>query len=345
MCNQTTALMKATVLRSRNVLEFQDVARPVPGPGQVLVRITHSGICGTDLKICEGSISVGYPLIPGHEMAGKVVAGGDERIRCGDRVLVDPVLYCGACSCCLAGQTNLCVQNMLLGRDRDGGFAEFIAVPRSHVYALPESIGNVEAPLIQVFTTCLHAQRRIEIFPGQSVAVVGLGVTAQAHVQLAKLRGAHPVIGITRSAWKRRLAEQLGADITLPSGPAGVRGVLDATSGRGADIVIESTGHLSVMGDAISMAKPGASLLLFGITTADAGAFPFYQLYFKELKVVNARAAKGEDFEPCIDLIARGALKLKPLITHVLPMAELGRALEMLRAGNDERMKIILEND
>ena len=325
-------------------MRVEDVPRPDPGPDQVLVRISHGGICGTDLKIYEGSIQVRYPIIMGHEMAGEIMQGGDDRLHDGDRVLIDPVLSCGNCFCCRAGLTNLCTKGGLLGRDADGGFAEYAVVPRSHVFPLPEAVDSCQAPLIQVLTTCVRAHRKIDILPGHAVAVVGLGVAGQLHVQLAKSRGADPVIGVTRSAWKRRLAERLGADLTLPSGLEAIRGVLDATGNRGAEFVIESTGALQGIADAICMTQPGGTLLLFGITTAREGALPFYQLYFKELRIVNARAALPEDFGPCINLVASGAVKLAPLITHVLPLAEARTAIEMLKTASEQRMKVILDN-
>jgi len=173
---------------------------------------------------------------------------------------------------------------------------------------------------------------------------MGLGVGGQLHVQLAKARGAHPVIGITRSPWKRRLAEQLGADITLAGGPDAIQGVLDATEGRGADVVIESTGIMKSISDAITMASLGGTLLLFGIVTASDGALPLYQLYFKEITIVNGRAAKGEDFPASIDLVARGEVKLEPLVTHTLPLTELETAIQMVGSDAGDRMKIILQN-
>jgi threonine dehydrogenase-like Zn-dependent dehydrogenase len=127
---------------------------------------THSGICGTDFKIYSGAIPVRYPRIMGHEMIGEVVEGGDAAgFRPGDRVIVDPELYCGACFHCRIGQTHLCPKGMLLGRDANGGFAEYVAPPASHVFHLPDSVDSRTAPLIQVLTTCLHAQRQINIFP------------------------------------------------------------------------------------------------------------------------------------------------------------------------------------
>jgi L-iditol 2-dehydrogenase len=335
--------MKAMVLRGPRDVGLAKVNRPTPGHNQVLVRLTHSGVCGTDLHIFEGAIPVRHPLIMGHEMIGEIAEGGGV-FKAGQRVIVDPCLYCGMCVQCRAGQTSLCPNGSLVGRDSNGGFADYLVAPLTHVYPLPDAIDNQTAPLIQVATTCMHAHRKMRIFPGQSVVVVGLGVAGQMHVQLAKAWGAHPVIGITRSAWKRNLAQELGADLTLPSGPEAVRGVLEATGGLGADVVIESTGVIAAMADGISMARLGGTMLLFGIASATSGSLPFYQLYYKELTVLNSRAAKGEDFPDTIDLVARGVLKLKPLVTHVLSLQDLEKAIGMLETDEDQRMKIILEN-
>jgi L-iditol 2-dehydrogenase len=337
--------MKAMVLRGPRDLGLAEVERPALGHNQVLVRVTHSGVCGTDLHIYEGAIPVRHPLIMGHEMIGEVVDGGDATLHAGDRVIVDPALYCGMCLNCRAGQTNLCPNGSLVGRDSDGGFADFVVAPRSHVYHLPDSVDNEVAPLIQPVTTCMHGHHQIKIFPGQSVAVIGLGVAGQVHVQLAKAWGAHPVIGITRSEYKRKLAQQLGADITVPSGKEAIRGVKEATGGLGADVVIECTGHPSALADAIEMARLGGTLLLFGIMSATQASLPFYQLYYKELNIVNTRAAKSEDYPASIDLVARGVLKLKPLVTHVVPLRDLEKAIGMLESDEDQRMKIILKNN
>src|SRR5436309_1436850 len=227
--------MKAMVLRAPGELVLDDVARPGLNASHVLVRVTHSGVCGTDLKIYNGAIPVSYPRIMGHEMVGEVVeAGGSHAFRAGERVIVDPELYCGACFHCWIGQTHLCPNGLLVGRDTDGGFADYLNAPASHVYHVPASIESQTAPMIQVLTTCVHAQRQIDIVPGESVVVFGLGVTGQLHVQLAKARGANPVVGITRSAEKRVLAEQLGADLTIPGGDGAIERVRDATDGRGA---------------------------------------------------------------------------------------------------------------
>ncbi len=337
--------MKAMVLTAANEVALEDVAAPSADGGEVLVRVANSGICGTDLKIYQGSIEVRHPLIMGHETVGEVVAGrGREGVGPGARVIIDPAYFCGACYQCQAGQQNICPNGGLIGRDRDGGFAELAAAPAANVYPLPDEIDDGEAPLIQVLTTCLHAHRLADIFPGEAVVVVGLGVTGQLHVQLAKARGAHPVIGITRSPWKRELAEELGADLTLAPDAGAVERVREATGGRGADLVIESVGQLPALAQSIELTRVGGRLLPFGIHTAKEGALPFYDLYFKEIQLINARVAKGQDFPACIDLVGRGVVRLAPLISHTLPLGGLGEALDILTTGRDRHMKVILDH-
>lgn len=336
--------MKAMVLRAPSELRLGDVDPPEPEAGEAVVRATHGGICGTDVKIYNGDIPVRHPLIMGHEAVGELVEGAvGQGLAAGSRVIVDPGYFCGRCFHCRRGQTNICPSGGLIGRDRDGGFAEFLAAPLGNIFALPDEIRDHEAPLLQVLSTCLHAQRLAPVSPDEPIVVVGLGVTGQLHVQLAKARGANPVIGVTRSRWKRALAERLGADLTLAPGDDLAEDVLAATEGRGADLVIETVGQIATLAAAIEMARVGGRVLAFGIQTAGAGELPFYQLYFKELQIVNARASKGEDFTAAIELVQRGLVRLEPLVSHVLPLEDLADGLGNLTAADAKSMKIIIE--
>jgi 2-desacetyl-2-hydroxyethyl bacteriochlorophyllide A dehydrogenase len=336
------------VLRAPSDLVLDEVARPQPAPGQILVRITHSGICGTDWKIYNGSIPVPYPLIPGHEMAGEIVGVGagvetQPPLSAGQRVVIDPETYCGSCFHCRVGQTNLCPNGKLIGRDVNGGFAEYLMVPASQVFALPDTIDDHTAPMIQVLTTCLHAQRQVNIFPGDSVVVLGLGVTGQLHVQLAKARGAR-VIGVTRSAEKRAMAETLGADLTIAGGDDAIQKVKDATDGRVADLTIETTGVMKQLAESVHMTRFGGKVLMFGIYTVKEGALPFYDLYFKEISLITARVAKAEDYPASIALVERGQVRLEPLVSDVMKLGELEAAIGMLGSDSGQRMKIILDH-
>jgi len=140
--------MKAMVLNSTDEVAPADIRRPAAESGATLVRVSHSGICGTDLKIFHGAIPVRHPLVMGHEMIGDAVEGKS----IGPRIIVDPVYFCGSCYLCRHDQAHLCTNGGLFGRDRDGGFAEYFAAPPGSVYELPDDIGG-EAPLLQVLTT------------------------------------------------------------------------------------------------------------------------------------------------------------------------------------------------
>ncbi len=332
------------ILNAPGQLAPSDIARPARHAGDVLVRVTHSGLCGTDWKIFSGAIPVRYPLVMGHELAGEVVASEASGLAPGDRVVIDPVLHCGHCFHCRKGQTNVCPCGKLIGRDSDGGFAEYAAVPATQAFRLPDSIPNRIAPLLQVATTCLHAQRLTPVFAGESVAVIGLGVSGQLHVQLAKARGAGVVIGISRSRFKNEMARALGADITIEAGQEAVSQVLAATNGRGADVVIESTGVMHCVAEAIRMARFGGQLLLFGVISAREGALPFYDLYFKELTIHNARAAKPEDFADMISLMERGSVQIESLVTHRMPLDRLEQAVALVDDAAERRLKIILDH-
>lgn len=337
--------MKAMVLGAPSAVSLENVEKPNTGAGDSIVRVTHSGICGTDLKIFTGGIPTRYPLIMGHEMIGEVAeAAGSDTPKAGTRVIVDPVTFCGKCFHCDIGQTQLCPNGGLIGRDADGGFAEYVAAPPGNIYAMPDGIGDREAPLIQVLTTVMHAQQLAEIAPGDTVVILGLGVSGLLHVQLAKARGAKTIIGITRSAWKREIADNIGADMTLAPDEQTKGKVLELTDGIGADVVIESAGILPVLAQAMDLVRLGGRVLCFGIHTQTEGALPFYDMYFKEIQFINARAATQKDFGACLEMVGSGAIDLTPLISDVVPLDQLDQALEMVGTDAPQRMKIILEN-
>ena len=340
--------MMSVVLDAPNELRLEERAEPRPGPSEALVEVHSTGICGTDLSILAGKIPVTHPLVLGHEMVGTILElnGGippGRRLSQGDRVLVDPVVYCGTCYQCAKGQVNLCPNGALMGRDRDGGFSNTVAVPAANLYRVPEEISDTTGPLLQVLTTCMHAGRQTPLQPGESALVMGLGVAGLLHLQLAKARGASPLIGVTRTASKRALAERLGADVTLdPSDSKALETVLEYTSGRGVDVAIEAVGRGSTLAKAIEFTRIGGRLTLFGTITEPTPALPYYQLYYKELMISNPRAAKPEDFPAAIDIVSSGAVELEPLVTNVFPLSSAPDAIAATGSGG--ALKVIIDH-
>ncbi|HEU5112499.1 MAG TPA: alcohol dehydrogenase catalytic domain-containing protein, partial [Acidimicrobiia bacterium] len=227
--------MRAVRVRAPGVIEVGDVPEPDAG-GSVLVRVGQVGICGTDVKILGGKIPVDYPRIMGHEMVGEVVAAPPASpYPAGTRVLVDPGVACGWCHLCRAGRFNICVNGGLLGRDVDGVFTEYAVVPFNRLIPVPAGISARASGVLQVLGTCVHAVKTIASFPGQTAAVIGLGVAGQLITQLLRLRGM-TVVGITRSEWKRDLAASTGTHFT--AAPDDAPAVLaELSRGRGPDLV------------------------------------------------------------------------------------------------------------
>jgi L-iditol 2-dehydrogenase len=298
------------------------------------------GICGTDVKILHGAIPAPYPITMGHEMIGEIVTPAtDGLLTAGTRVLVDPAITCGSCDLCFAGRPHLCVRGGLLGRDADGVFGEFVTAPESRLITVPNNISLKAAGVLQVLGTCVHAQRAINVFPGDVAVVIGLGVSGQLFVQLLKARGA-TVLGVTRSEWKRDLARQLGADAT--AAPDEAQAVLDELSGgRGADIAVESAGTETTLGMAVDLAATGGEVLVFGTLTKGEQGLPYYNLYIKELTLYNPRAAMPTDYQRGIELAAKGILDLEPIVTHEL---ELGDVAEAFTTVEDrDSLKVLMQ--
>ncbi|MBT3916047.1 MAG: alcohol dehydrogenase catalytic domain-containing protein [Rhodospirillaceae bacterium] len=336
--------MKAALLNGPSDVTITERATPECGDGQVLVKITHVGICGTDTKIYDGGIPANYPVVMGHEGVGEIIEGqAADGSGPGDRVIIDPVLYCGDCFYCEKGDTHLCENGGLLGREVDGVYAENYLARAGNVFGLGDNINMTEGPLIQVMTTVLHAQNRANIQPDEVVVVLGLGVTGLLQIQVAKALGAKAVVGVSRNAHKRGLAEQMGADRVVEHGEAAKAAVLELTDGRGADVVIEAVGYISVLAEAMDLARTGGRIIPFGIYAALEGKLPFYEFYFKELDIINARAALPSDFPASIKLIEEGKVNLAPFITHTYPLEELSEAIKLLMEPSDERLKVILE--
>jgi threonine dehydrogenase-like Zn-dependent dehydrogenase len=304
-----------------------------------VVRVGSVGICGTDLSIYAGKIPVDYPRVMGHEIVGTVVSGGrDDRV--GTRVLVDPGFVCGDCQQCREGRTNICTGGGLIGRDRDGGLRDLMAVPASNVHELPEGLDPGTAPMLQVLATCVHAQRRARVYPGESAVVLGLGVTGLLHLQLAKQGGAGPLIGVTRSAPKLALARELGADLAIAADGSETSEVAAALPGA-ADLVIECVGTVRAFARAIEMVRIGGRILAYGTMTETSGEVPFYDLYHKELSVIGARSARVEDFPTAIDAVASGRVALGALVSGRFPIDDVGEAMRV--AGAPGSLKVFVD--
>ncbi|MCY4425226.1 MAG: alcohol dehydrogenase catalytic domain-containing protein [Acidimicrobiaceae bacterium] len=331
--------MKCVQVTAPGQLTHADATEPAPpDPGHAVVRIDTVGICGTDVKILSGAIPVSYPRIMGHEMVGVVEAAAETGPPRGSRVLIDPAIVCGTCDLCRKGRGNLCRNGGLLGRDADGVFAEYAAVPAHRLLEVPDSVSATAAGLLQVLGTCVHAQRSTPVFVGDVAVVLGLGVSGLLFTQMLRGAGA-TVIGVTRSEWKQELARQLGAVAVAAPREAGSL-VRELTGGRGADLVVEAVGTEATLAQAIELASVGGEVTVFGTLTGGGSGLPYYQLYFKELTLRNPRAATVDDYARGIELAASGALDLEAIVTDRFGLPEAVAAFERVRSADS--LKVLM---
>lgn len=337
---------RAAVLESPRRLGLVDRPAPRPGPGEVVVRVAATAVCHTDLEIYTGGHpGVRYPVVMGHEATGLVEAAGPgvARVRPGERVIIDPIVGCGACDCCRRGQPNLCRKAGILGRELDGALAEHVTVAEANTHALPEHLPLAAATLIETMATVRHAQRRVGVAAGEVVVVLGQGATGLLHTRLAKLGGARLVIGTSRSGWKLDLARRFGADHTINTAREDQAAVVARlTDGVGADVVIDSAGSPDLMGPAMQMLRPGGRLLLYAISHRPVENFTTFPFYYKELTVYGSRGLLAGDFGPCIELAASGAIDLGPFITARYPLAQVAAAFEEYERAPERVLRLVI---
>jgi len=337
--------MKAAVLIAPFDIRIEEVDKPKIGSKEVLVRPMATAICGTDVHMYNGSLKVKLPLIMGHETAGDVVEVGKDvrRVKVGDRVVIYPIIFCGACHICNMGRVYLCPNGGLMGREVDGAYAEYVSVSEHLLYELPENVSYKEGAIVELLWTVFHGHTRIKISPGDSVAVLGLGASGLLHVALAKISGADPVIAISRSEWKLNLAKKFGADTIICAREFDpVQGVLEATDGLGADVVVESVGATQTFLQSMKLVKPGGTILQFGICTQPINNYNAYPIYFKEINIIGTRAMSPSEFEPMIKLVASKRIDVKPLITHEFPIEKIKDGLELVDKRPGEVLRAII---
>ncbi len=340
--------MKALLLSQYKRLDVLDLPQPVPAPGELLVQVAACGICGSDVHGYDGSSGRRIPpIVMGHEAAGIVAAAGpgDNAFRIGDRVTFDSTVYCGECPYCLRGEMNLCDRRQVVGVScgeyrRNGAFAEFVTVPQQIVHRLPASMSFAEAAMLEPVSVALHAVRVSEIRGGETALVIGAGMIGLLTLQAARAAGCSRVLIADVDATRLRLAESLGATETLHlSGPELAREVLSRT-GSGVDIALEAVGRDETIQTAIQSVRKGGTVTLIGNITPQV-TLPLQVVVSRQLRLQGTAASSGE-YPQAIDLISRGAIQVRPLITAVAPLEDGPRWFERLYAHEPNLMKIVL---
>jgi len=342
--------MRALLLSEYKKLSVVDMPVPDIGEGDVLVRVRACGICGSDIHGYDGSTGRRIPpLVMGHEAAGVVerVGAGVRGFEPGDRVSFDSTVSCGACAFCRSGRINLCDNRTVLGVStgeyrRHGAFAEYVAVPSRIVYKLPDGLPFERAALLEAVSVAVHAVSRRVPAPDDTAVIVGSGMIGVLILQVLRAKGIARVLAVDVDPRKRALAIRIGAAHALDPAerdvPATVR---ELTGGRGAGVSFEVVGHSDTLSTAIRCLRKGGTAVLVGNLSPKV-ELPLQEVVSREIDVLGSCASSGEIPES-IDLLARGAVDVDPIISLKAPLDEGPALFERLYRGDETLMKVIIQ--
>jgi 2-desacetyl-2-hydroxyethyl bacteriochlorophyllide A dehydrogenase len=323
------------------------VGDPAPGPEDVVVRVMAAGICHTDVHYRRGVLAARLPVTLGHEVAGVVLAIGTavRTLKPGDRVCLHYLATCGSCPECLAGHDQFCLQAEMIGKHRDGGFAEQIVMPARSVVALPENVPfEFGAIAMCSAVTSYHALRKGRLSAGETVAVIGVGGLGIAALQLARVFGACQVLAVDINPHKLERAATLGATGVDASRGDPVACVRRLTGERGVDVALDLVGRGATTRQALAMLAPGGRVVVVGISREQTEIDTFSQILAREGELIGCSDHLRSEVSTLLEMISRGMIDLALAVTRTVPLeaAAINAALDDLEKGGDALRTVIV---
>ncbi|MEV6611027.1 zinc-dependent alcohol dehydrogenase family protein [Kutzneria sp. NPDC051319] len=327
--------MKAAVISGVGQVEVTTVDDPAPGRRQVVVDVSACGLCGTDLHILQGEFAPTLPVIPGHEFAGVVAEIGADvtEVAVGDRVAVDPSLYCFECRYCRSGRNNLCERWGGIGVSTAGGAAEFAVAPVANCVKLPDHVRTEDAALIEPLSCAVRGYDVLRSQLATSVLIYGSGTMGLMMLELGKLTGAASIEVVDLNEERLATARQLGCTAVATSADELDRG--------GWDVVIDATGNARAIQDGLGRVAKGGTFLQFGVADYAARVeIDPYRIYNQEITITGSMAVL-HSYERAADLFAGGVLDPEIFISDRLPLDDYAAALEQFKAGKGRKIQVL----
>ena len=338
--------MKAAVLRAfHQPLSIEELPIPEPGEGEVLAKILACGLCASDLHIADGMIdAVRLPYTPGHEICGEIVALGNgvEEFALGTRFVAGIDLICGHCRFCRSGRGNLCTSRVRLGFERDGGQAQYCAVPAQCVFPISPHVPPEQAAVVPDAVACMyHAMRQGKVGPGSVICITGVGGLGLQGVQIAKHLGA-VVIATSRKDAKLVLARDLGADHTINTSRSRLEEeIARITGGSLCDVVFDNIGSSGSVDQSLKLLRRGGKVVVVGYNEPRFSV-DYMDLVINEKEILGIRGSTREELREVIRLVEDGVIK--PYIHRTYPLTDIVEALDSLRAGDAMGRTVVLPN-
>ncbi len=329
--------MKAVVIEKPNSMSVKRIEDPTPAASEAVIKVEACGICGTDIHVLRGEFApTRYPIVPGHEFCGEVVAIGADvsNVKAGDFVAVDPSLYCGHCRQCRAGRFNLCENWNAIGvGSANGACAEFVSVPSANAFQLPAGMPRHWGALVEPLSCAVHGLDQIDLKLAGSYLIYGAGTMGLLLAQLAKDSGASQVDMVERNPARHALAKRLAADRVAIS-------AAELEKPEGWDMVIDATGVVAAIEDGIRRVARGGTFLMFGVAAADATATisPF-RVYNDEIKIIGSMAVL-HSFERALSLLTKGVIDSEAMITNRFQFDDYMKAIDTFRSGSGLKVQV-----
>lgn len=340
--------MKQQLMTEPRKITFRTIPVPKPGPDQVLVKIKKIGVCGSDIHVFHGTHPyTAYPVTQGHEVSGQIVELGEyvQELQVGQRVTIEPQIFCGRCYPCLHGKYNLCEKLKVMGFQTTGTASEYFAVDASKVTPLPENLTYSDGAMIEPLAVTIHAAKRFPNLKGAKAVVLGCGPIGILLIQSLKALGAAQVLATDISDSRLELAKSLGADFvvnTLKEDYA--RALLSAFGPDKADVIYECAGTDITMDQAIQNARKGSTIILVAVFGKRANV-DMAKLNDSELDLNTSMMYRHEDYVDAIGFVQEGKIQLKPLQSAHFAFEDYQKAYEYIDNNRESTMKVLIDVD
>lgn len=343
--------MLAAVFKGPNDMKLEEIETPKINKNEVLIKVKACAVCGTDIRIFKGTKTRGVRKnsVIGHEISGIIEQVGKnvDDFSKGDNVAIAPVLPCGKCYYCKNGKENACLNRKGLGYEYNGGFAEYIKLPKNYLekknlFKFPKEISYEEACLAEPLGCVYNGSERAGIEINDTVVIVGAGPIGLMHLMLAKLKGATNIIVSEPIDKRRNLAKELGANIIVNPKEDSLKDIVfKETDGLGADVVILSVGVASLVDPSLNLLKKGGTLNLFGgFPKTEKPNIDPNKIHYDEVWVTGTTACTRSQYEKALELISKGLVDLKPLISNTFPLKEINKAIKTAEEGSGVKIVV-----
>lgn len=337
--------MKAILFPEAKTISIESVPDPSCQADEVVIQVANSGICGTDIHIYRNEYLSDFPLIPGHEFGGKIVEVGKDvsGLAIGQRVVVDPNLYCNHCDFCRNEQANHCANWQGIGITRTGGFAEYINVPAKAAYKVPDSLTNTQVSFVEPLACVVWALKRIHVNPADRILIIGSGPMGLLLLQALRHGGASQITIVDKQSSRLKIADQFGATQTLIA-DENQNDQLKQWAPHGYDIVVDATGVPAVIENAFQHLKVRGQFLQFGVTPNNAKIqVSPYDIFHKDWTIIGSFAVCYTTL-PAIAWLENNVIDVEPLVSHTIPLADFESGFHKFMAGETLKVHLMMDD-